>query len=200
MSPAPTRRISRTRESAIGGQGAASVLSIIPISFLIFNCKYYTEFRFEIKCAANAPRFRWGRCSSPQCYRAPRDSRRRICRVTYRRGETPHLLESSLIAICDRAATANGTMKLRRFTKRLRYRCGRCFANFNRPHPTRQGGLFHGDAARRRNHDVASSSLSHAQAWAVFSRSVAERRNPLRLQPVLHGQTSLRSRPLRASA
>ena len=71
---------------------------------LIFNCKYYTEFRFEIKCAANAPRFRWGRCSSPQCYRAPRDSRRHICRVTCRRGETPHLLESSLIAICDRAS------------------------------------------------------------------------------------------------
>ncbi len=64
-----------------------------------------------------------------------------------RRGETPHLLESSLIAICDRASTANIIMKLRRFTKRLRYRCGMGFALLNRPHPTRQGGLFHGDAA-----------------------------------------------------
>ena len=38
-------------------------------------------------------------------------------------------------------ANANGMMKLRRFTKRLRYRCGRCFANFNRSHPTRRGVL-----------------------------------------------------------
>ena len=67
-----------------------------------------------------------------------------------RRGETPHLLELSLIAICDRASTANIIMKLRRFAKRLRYRCGRCFARLNRPHPTRRGGLSHGDAASSR--------------------------------------------------
>ena len=54
-----------------------------------------------------------------------------------RRGETPHLLESSLIAICDRASNSKQHNKLRRFTKRLRYRCGRCFALLNRPHQTR---------------------------------------------------------------
>ena len=77
-----------------------------------------------------------------------------------RRGETPHLLELSLIAICDRASNGKQHNKLRRFAKRLRYRCGRCVARLNRPHRTRRGGLSHKrrwsfqlrhtDAARRR--------------------------------------------------
>ena len=71
-------------------------------------------------------------------------------RVTCRRGETPHLLELSLIAICDRASNSKQHNKLRRFTKRLRYRCGMSFALLNRPHPTRRGGLSHGDAASSR--------------------------------------------------
>ena len=75
---------------------------------------------------------------------------RQIRRVTCRRGETPHLLESSLIAICDRASNGKQHNKLRRFTKRLRYRCGMSFALLNRPHPTRRGGLYHGEAASSR--------------------------------------------------
>ena len=55
-----------------------------------------------------------------------------------RRGETPHLRELSLIAICDRASNSKQHNKLRRFTKRLRYRCGMSFALLNRPHPTRR--------------------------------------------------------------
>ena len=47
-------------------------------------------------------------------------------------------------------AKANGIMKLRRFAKRLRYRCGLCFARLNHPNPTLRGGLSHGDAASSR--------------------------------------------------
>ena len=59
-------------------------------------------------------------------------------------------LSRHLLQYVTGRAKASIIMKLRRFTKRLRYRCGRCFANFNRPHPTRRCGLFHGDAASSR--------------------------------------------------
>ena len=41
-------------------------------------------------------------------------------------------------------AAINSMMKLRRFTKRLRYRCGLCFANFNHPLPTQAGRACRG--------------------------------------------------------
>ena len=59
-------------------------------------------------------------------------------------------LSRHLLQYVTGRAKASIIMKLRRFTKRLRYRCGRCFANFNRSHPTRRCGLFHGDAASSR--------------------------------------------------
>ena len=96
-------------------------------------------------------------------------------RVTCRRGETPHLLESSLIAICDRASNSKQHNKLRRFTKRLRYRCGMSFALLYRPHPTRRGGLSHGDAA--------SIRVKFAALPKGGRRSAPD---PLKLQPALH--------------
>ena len=50
-------------------------------------------------------------------------------------------LNRHLLQYVTGRAKASIMMKLRRFTKRLRYRCGRCFANFNRSHPTRRGVL-----------------------------------------------------------
>ncbi len=41
-------------------------------------------------------------------------------------------------------AAANGIMKLRRFAKRLRYRCGLCLAHLNRTCPTREGRACRG--------------------------------------------------------
>ena len=59
-------------------------------------------------------------------------------------------LRRHLLQYVTGRATANSTMKLRRFTKRLRYRCGRCFARLNHPNPTLRVGLSHGDAASSR--------------------------------------------------
>ena len=94
-----------------------------------------------------------------------------------RRGETPHLLGPSawhrtprrrtvpvrhadaarrrislgrhLLQYVTGRAKASIMMKLRRFTKRLRYRCGLCFANFNHPLPT-----WEGRACRGRHEDA----------------------------------------------
>ena len=92
---------------------------------------------------------------------------RQIRRVTCRRGETPHLLESSLIAICDRASNGKQHNKLRRFTKRLRYRCGRCFANFNHPFPMREGC-----ACRGRHSDTAGSAFPDRSISSVAFQCV----------------------------
>ena len=138
---------------------------------------------------------------------------RHICRVTCRRGETPHLLGSSawhrtprrrtvpvrhadaarrrisvsyhLLQYVTGRAAANGIMKLRRFAKRLRYRCGMSFALLNRPHPTRRGGLSHGggasSSATPTRRDAASplmGTIVKGQSRAispVFSRAVVVR-------------------------
>lgn len=70
-----------------------------------------------------------------------RQTIRRVC---------PHYL--SLQYVTGRAK-ASIMMKLRRFTKRLRYRCGLCFANFNHPLPTRAGR-----ACRGRHEDAEGRS------------------------------------------
>ena len=60
-------------------------------------------------------------------------------------------------------ATVNSRMKLRRFTKRLRYRCGRCFARLNHPNPTLRGGLSMETrlpAASSPDYDAAECSAS----------------------------------------
>ena len=59
-------------------------------------------------------------------------------------------LRRHLLQYVTGRATVNSRMKLRRFTKRLRYRCGLCFARLNHPNPTLRGGLSHGDAASSR--------------------------------------------------
>ncbi len=46
-------------------------------------------------------------------------------------------LSRHLLKYVTRRATANSIMKLRRFIKRLRYRCGMRFARFNRKCPTK---------------------------------------------------------------
>ena len=50
----------------------------------------------------------------------------------------PYSTPRHLLQYVTGRAKANGIMQLRRFTKRLRYRCGLCFANFNRPFQTRR--------------------------------------------------------------
>ena len=50
----------------------------------------------------------------------------------------PYSTPRHLLQYVTWRANANGMMKLQRFTKRLRYRCGLCFANFNRPFQTRR--------------------------------------------------------------
>ena len=59
-------------------------------------------------------------------------------------------------------AKASIIMKLRRLAKRLRYRCGRCFALLNHPHPTRrsaQGGGASSSATMTRR-DAASPCVA----------------------------------------
>ena len=121
-------------------------------------------------------------CQMRLASHARRDAPKEVERPAppHRRGETPHLLGSStwhrtprrrtvpvrhsdaarrrisvgrhLLQYVTRRATANSMMKLRRFTKRLRYRCGRCFANFNHPFPAQE------DRACRGRHEDAEGA------------------------------------------
>ena len=56
----------------------------------------------------------------------------------------PYSTPRHLLQYVTWRAKASIIMKLRRLTKRLRYRCGRCFANFNHPSPTRDGRACRG--------------------------------------------------------
>ena len=61
----------------------------------------------------------------------------------------PYSTPRHLLQYVTWRAKANGIMKLRRFAKRLRYRCGLCFAHLNHPFPTREG--------RERSHVLRAS-------------------------------------------
>jgi hypothetical protein len=67
----------------------------------------------------------------------PKETQRPRC-VKHDAARRRNSLDRHLLQYVTGRAKASIIMKLRRFTKRLRYRCGRCFANFNRSHPTRR--------------------------------------------------------------
>ncbi len=85
-------------------------------------------------------------------------------------------------------AKANGIIKLRRFTKRLRYRCGRCFANFNHPFQTRD------DRACRSRHEDAEGA-QRAQCPNGSAPAVARPPRPC----ATHAKTGAECQTLRAS-
>ena len=87
-------------------------------------------------------------------------------------------LRRHLLQYVTGRATANSMMKLRRFTKRLRYRCGRCFANLNHPHPTREGRACRGrheDAEGAQRAQCPNSSAPSLQECQMRPASHARR-------------------------
>ncbi len=85
-------------------------------------------------------------------------------------------------------AKASIIIKLRRFTKRLRYRCGRCFANFNHPFQTRD------DRACRSRHEDAEGA-QRAQCPNGSAPAVARPPRPC----TIHAKTGAKCQTLRAS-
>ena len=92
----------------------------------------------------------------------------------------PYSTPRHLLQYVTWRAKANGMMKLRRFTKRLRYRCGRCFANFNHPFQTRDGR-----ACRGRHEDAEGAQ----RAQCPNSSAPAVARPPWRDFPVSRTMT-----------
>ena len=69
-------------------------------------------------------------------------------------------------------------MKLRRLANRLRYRCGRCFANFNHPHPTQEDRacrVRHEDAEGAQRAQCPNSSAPALQECQMRPASHARR-------------------------
>ena len=100
----------------------------------------------------------------------------------------PYSTPRHLLQYVTGRAAANGITKLRRFTKRLRYRCGRCFANFNHPFQTRD------DRACRSRHEDAEGA-QRAQCPNGSAPAVARPPRPC----AIHAKTGARRQTLRAN-